>query len=153
MAFNPLKRNVEIPVPQEDNNESSDTSVSKPKLFNPHGNKSNTNTVSQEEKSVNVPHEDFSAQIPQTPQEEPSKPLQYEGQNIDDLEKSGISTVNFLKSVPSQNPKFNVPLLEALPLDFILVKINMIFMVKKLVSKKINGITLLKKRAISKHFL
>lgn len=124
MAFNPLKRNVEIPVPQEDNNESSDTSFSKPKLFNPHGNKSNTNTVSQEEKPVNVPHEDFSAQIPQTPQEEPSKPLQYEGQNIDDLEKSGISTVNFLKSVPSQNPKFNVPLLEALPLDFILEKMD-----------------------------
>jgi len=53
--------------------------------------------------------------------------LNYEGANIADLEQSGLQTINLLK-VASPNvgerPKFNVPLLDATPVNFVLQSIG-----------------------------
>src|SRR5690606_11818827 len=55
--------------------------------------------------------------------------LQYEGENINDLEKSGVKTINLLKAAsPNVNErvKFNIPLLDATPLKLVLEQLGAI---------------------------
>jgi len=55
------------------------------------------------------------------------KNFYYEGQNISDLEQSGLQTINLLKAASpniTNKPKFNVPLLNAIPINSVLQFFN-----------------------------
>jgi hypothetical protein len=114
MAFNPFKRNVEAPVEQQnvpnqiaEKNEYSD--------YDDLGQyDTSKNTAKSEEPSIQSIREI-------------KENLQYEGNNIADLESSGLQTVNLLKVASPEaleRPKFNVPLLDATPVNFVLQSIG-----------------------------
>ena len=94
MAFNPIKRIVETPTPSEQPSTNITTEVDYAELV-------------------------YQEALPESNLE----PTKFEGQSIEDLEQSGLQTINLLK-VASQNVtekvKFNIPLLESLPLPFLL---------------------------------
>lgn len=116
MAFNPLKsRNIEAPVEHPIATEQ----------FSP---TKETQSYNDYEYDDLVQHDSApiieKQNIPDIQQiQEVKQSLEYEGQNIADLENSGLQTINLLK-VASQNiidrPKFNIPLLESTPVNFVL---------------------------------
>ncbi len=99
MAFNPIKKQTETPVYEQNQNPSNQNN-------------------------------DGSYDFDPTYTNEPSLPeveLKFEGHNVSDLEQSGIHTIELLK-VASQNVtdkvRFNVPLLESLPLEVVLAALK-----------------------------
>lgn len=107
MAFNPLKRNIEAPVEYKDiPNQSAEN--------NEYGDHDDLEQYGSSNRNSNT-QEPSIQEIKET--------LKYEGNNIADLENSGLQTINLLK-VASQNvldrPKFNIPLLDATPVNFVL---------------------------------
>lgn len=106
MVFNPLKnRNVEAPIDV------------------PNQNASNQSQDYDDYDDL-VQHDSAPNAIKQEPTiHEVKQNLTYEGQNISDLEDSGLQTITLLK-VASQNvsdkTKFNIPLLNATPVNFVL---------------------------------
>jgi hypothetical protein len=89
---------------------------------------STNNTNSHEENSLD--YQDDVAQSNATSLQaikEMKETLQYEGTKISDLEQSGLQTINLLKVASptvSGRIKFNVPLLDATPVNFVLESIG-----------------------------
>lgn len=86
------------------------------------------NTKTQEETSVELQENSLDSNTPSLQEiHEMKESLTYEGTNIADLEQSGLQTINLLK-VASPNVtgriKFNVPLLDATPVNFVLQSIG-----------------------------
>jgi hypothetical protein len=86
------------------------------------------NTKTQDEASVENQEDGMHVNAPSLQEiQEIKENLSYEGTNIADLEQSGLQTINLLK-VASPNItgriKFNVPLLDATPVNFVLESIG-----------------------------
>lgn len=99
MAFNPIKKQTETPVYEQNENPS---------------NQNNDGSYDFEPSYTNK-------------QILPEVELKFEGHNVSDLEQSGLHTIELLK-VASQNVtdkvRFNVPLLESLPLEVVLAALK-----------------------------
>lgn len=103
MAFNPIRKNIEAPLPQQ--------------------NTSNFFHVSETEDYSDLIIENINLNNPEPSLQEIKQNLTYEGQKITDLENIGVQTINLLKVASesiSTKLKFNVPLLNATPILVVL---------------------------------
>lgn len=147
MAFNPLKnrqkQSSEPPLPSEDtaNLRSADkTNHNINNINNDVQHLDHIDIINNELNSLNMPdYEDIpmvddditqssllSAQAQELKQQEP---LSYEGQSISDLQQTGLPTAELAEpsvstTKPTEKNKFNLTLLEALPLAFVLEKLG-----------------------------
>jgi len=107
MAFNPIRKIIEAPV----------------ELYSAN---SPTNNLERDEYDylVNDNYAPNSEQNFEPSLHEMKQTLEYDGENIKDLEDSGLQTINLLKLASPHiidRTRFNIPLLDSLPISFVLL--------------------------------